>query len=576
MKALHKDPARRYASVDLLQQDITSHLHGLPVAARPDSWTYRTRKFVTRHRASVLAGVLIVASLAAGLVTTMIEARHAREQQAIAASERDRARAEAARVRRVAGLITGLFRQADPSHSQGESITAREILDRGAQRVEAELGGDPETQAALFDTIGQVYRNLALYEQSDRLLQRALALRKNTFGPDSLEVAETLHNLASLEFARNKYEAAEARFREALALRRARGAGPGELAATLEQLGATLSDMGKHVEAEPFLREALALHRQSGPDTPETAAAMDSLALALHRKGDFKQAEALFRDAVEQGRRLPASVTPARVSSTLNLARLVHRYDRDPRAAEPMYREALSLARSLYPNDHPDLATCMSEFARGLQDLGKLTEAETISREALAMWRRLYGDRHRETMISGQSLAGLLAMQEKLTEAESLYRGALATGRSLFGETHPLVVSSYNALASFLEGRGRLNEALPLRETRTGERDRSLRRTALRDGQGSHGSRPERAHQRSSRRGRAVPAPRARDSAEAASSRALADCGGERDTRSMSAARAPLPGGGDAAQSGVRGPAREQGRHAAGHPRRSEQPGRAL
>jgi tetratricopeptide (TPR) repeat protein len=207
---------------------------------------------------------------------------------------------------------------------------------------------------------------------------------------------------------------------------------------------------------------------------------MDSLALALHRKGDFKQAEALFRDAVEQGRRLPASVTPARVSSTLNLARLVHRYDRDARGAEPMYREALSLARSLYPNDHPDLATCMSEFAKGLQDLGKLSEAEALSREAQSMWRRLYGDRHRETMISAQSLAGLLATpkptdrreagegglatQEKLKEAEALYREALGTGRSLFGATHPLVVSSSNAFASFLDARGRFSEALPLRE----------------------------------------------------------------------------------------------------------------
>ena len=111
-------------------------------------------------------------------------------------------------------------------------------------------------------------------------------------------------------------------------------------------MGGTLSDTGKHAEAEQFLREALALRRQSGPDTPATMAAMDGLALALHRKGDFKQAEALFRDAVEQGRRLPTSVTPARVSSTLNLALLVHRYDRDARGAEPIYREALSLARN--------------------------------------------------------------------------------------------------------------------------------------------------------------------------------------------------------------------------------------
>ena len=291
-------------------------------------------------------------------------------------------------------------------------------------------------------------------------------------------MAESLHSLALLEFDRNKYAAAEARFREALALRRARGAVPGELAATLEQLGATLSETGKHAEAEPFLREALALRRQSGPDTPETMATIDSLALALHRKGDFKQAEALFRDAVEQGRRLPASVTPAKVSSALNLALLVHRYDRDARAAEPMYREALDLARRLYPNDHPDLANCMSEFARGLRDLGKLSEAEALSREALAMWRRLYGDRHRETMISTQSLAGLLATPKpgdrpgagdvgpaETGRRESLYREALATGRALFGETHPLVLGAHNAFASFLDARNRFNEAVRLRES---------------------------------------------------------------------------------------------------------------
>ena len=140
--------------------------------------------------------------------------------------------------------------------------------------------------------------------------------------------------------------------------------------------------------------------------------------------------------------------------------------------AEPMYREALSLARSLYPDDHPDLATCMSEFARGLQDLGKLAEAEAMSREALAMWRRLYGDRHRETMISSQSLAGLLAEQERCKEAESLYREALATGRSLLGETHPLVVSAKNALASFLEARGPLQRG-PGRCARANSRARS-------------------------------------------------------------------------------------------------------
>ena len=335
---------------------------------------------------------------------------------------------------------------------------------------------------------------------------------------------------------------AEARFREALALRRARGAGPGEIAATLEQLGATLSDTGKHAEAEPYLREALALRRQSGPDTPETMATIDLLGLTLHRKGDFKEAEALFRDAVEQGRRLPAAVTPARVSTALNLALLVHRYDRDARAAEPMYREALSLARRLYPNDHADVATCMSEFARGLRDLGKLSEAEALSREALAMFRRLYGDRHRETMISAQSLAGMLAEQEKLKEAESLYREALATGRvalrrdaSAGGERERRVrVVSRDART--VQG-----SPAAARERARG-RDRALRREPQRDREGPDGARPECARERSGRGGRATPAPRARGPAEAAPGRALADRGSERRARPVPAARAPVRG----------------------------------
>lgn len=465
MKALSKDPARRYPSVDLLRQDIANHLQGLPVTARPDSRMYRARKFIRRHRAAVLAGALAVASLSVGLVATLIQAERAREQRELAAVERDRARAEAARVKRVSGLITGLFRLADPEQSRGQSITAREILERGAQRVDAELTGDPETQAVLFDTIGQVDRNLALYDAADRLLRRSLDLRTKIFGSDSLEVAESLHNLAQLRSDRNDYAAAEAGFRQALALRRRRGARSAEIAASLEGLGAMLSEAGKHGDAEPILREALELRRREAPDAPETVATINNLALTLHRKGSFKQAEPLFREAVERSGRFPESVTPARVSSVLNLALLVHRFDRNPRAAEPLYREAVSLARRLYPSDHPDVATCLSEFARDLRDLGNLAEAEATGREALAMWRRLYGSRHREVMISTQTLAGLLADRDNAKEAEALFREALAMGRSLFTESHPLVLGADNALASFLEARGRLREALPLRET---------------------------------------------------------------------------------------------------------------
>jgi serine/threonine-protein kinase len=464
MKALHKDPSRRYASVDLLRQDLLNYLQGLPVTARPDDWAYRTRKFVSRHRATVVAAALVFVSLTGGLVATMIQARNAREQRAIAAMERDRARAEAVRTARVSALLMDLFRLADPAHSMGESISAREILDRGTKRVETELAGDPETQAALLDAIGQVYRNLALFPDAEAALGRAVTLRRSIYGSDSPEVADSLHNLAVLSFQRNDYRAAEARFREALALRRRHAVAPGKIADTLEALGASISEAGNDRDAEPMLREALQLRRQSAPESPELMEALNALARVLHRRGDFEHAEQLFREAVEQGRRGPETVTPARVSSVLQLALIVDRFDRNPRAAEPLYREALGLARRLYPDDHPDVATCLGEMTRCIRDLGRLAEAETVGREALAMWRRLYGDTHREVMIATQTLAGVLASRGKDGEAERLFREALAMGESLFGPTHLLVLGAMRNLASFLEDEDRMPEAQALRE----------------------------------------------------------------------------------------------------------------
>ncbi len=464
MKALHKDPARRYASVDLLQIDIENHLRGLPVAARPDHWGYRAGKFALRHRAAVIATAAVIVSLTVGLVSTLVQARRAREQQALAAIERDRAQEEAARVRRISGLLTDLFKLADPAQSPGESINAREILDRGVRRIDTELANDPETQAALLDAVGQVYRNLALFEQAEAALERSVALRRTLHGSDSLQVAESVHNLAMLSLQRNDYAAAEARFREALALRRKHSAAPAHIAATLQGLGTSLGEAGNDKEAEPLLQEALQIRRRLGADSQETMEALNALAIVLHRRGDLAQAERLFRESVDLGRRLPASVTPARVAGALQLALIVDRFDNNPRDAEPLYREALGLARQLYPSDHPDVATCLGEMTRGIRALGNLAEAESLGREALAMWKRLYGDRHREVMISTQTLAGVLTARGKAEEAERLYRDALAMGQSLFGAGHMLVLGASRALATFLESHNGTTEALALRQ----------------------------------------------------------------------------------------------------------------
>jgi eukaryotic-like serine/threonine-protein kinase len=363
LKALRKDPRRRYPSVDLLRQDIDHHLRGLPVLARPDHWTYRLRKVVTRHRAAAVAAVLVAGSLVAGLAGTLVQAGRV-------AAEREVARAEADRARRVTTLLADIFSLADPATTQGAVITAREILDQGTRRIDSELSGDPVTQAALLEAVGQVYLNLALLDSAEPLLERALALRA-TGGASPPEIAGVLHRLGLVKLARSEYGDAESRLREAVAMRRDPTSPAIDLAASLEALGDAVSELGRYDEAEGLLAEAVDLRREHDPRGPKLLESLHSLAWTLHRKGDLDRAERLFREAVEAGRSLGDVVTPSRVRAMLDLARIVHRFDRSPQAALPLYREALDLARMLHHSDHPQVALCLSELAGGPARAGR-------------------------------------------------------------------------------------------------------------------------------------------------------------------------------------------------------------
>lgn len=465
-KALQKDPARRYGSVDLLRQDVEHYLRGLPVAARPDGWAYQAGKFLKRHRLGMAAAVLIAASLIGGLVASTIAARRAEAERRMADVERDRARVEARRAEHVSTLVANLFKLASPEQARGGTIPALELLDRGTERIGVELAADPATQAAMYGVAARVYSNLGILDRAESLLVTSLELARASGGEDSLTFADLEHDLGGVRLALNQYERAEASLRHALDVRRRLGARSEDLAASLEGLGELLSETNRLHEGEPYLREAVAIRRQHpGPAADGTMSAVYELGLLLHRQGKFAESGQLFREAVEIGRRRSGTNSPVKVSSMLHLARLVHTSDRNPAGAVPLYEEALTLARELYARDHEDTATIMSEMARALRDSGRTPEAVPLMRDALAMWHRLYGPRHREVMIATQVMASLLYRTGQNREAERLYRETLSMGLSLFGESHPLVFSAQEFFATFLEGERRFAEAEGLRRT---------------------------------------------------------------------------------------------------------------
>lgn len=159
MKAMRKEPARRYASADELAVDIKRHDSGKPVIARGDTWTYRTHKFLRRHTMAVAASCALVLMLACLVTLLALQAHRIAEQRAIAEQERQRSD-------EVAAFLVDLFKVADPRESYGEATTARQLLERGAERIRLELKNQPVARADMMETIGRVYVGLGLAEKA--------------------------------------------------------------------------------------------------------------------------------------------------------------------------------------------------------------------------------------------------------------------------------------------------------------------------------------------------------------------------------------------------------------------------
>jgi eukaryotic-like serine/threonine-protein kinase len=236
MKALQKEPARRYASAGAFVDDIRRYRGGLPIAARRDSMGYRAGKFVRRHAIGVGATALILATLVAGLIGTAWQARVASR--------------EAAKAREVSRFLAGLFAVSDPALANASKITARELLDRGATRIETELAHQPAVQSEMMLLLGRIYRDLSVYDRAQPLLERSLQLRRANAGRDDEHVADATSELGQLALEAGRPLDAERLQRETLALRRAvLGSDHPQVGKTMRDLALVLDFQGKFDEA---------------------------------------------------------------------------------------------------------------------------------------------------------------------------------------------------------------------------------------------------------------------------------------------------------------------------------------
>ena len=440
--ALRKEPERRYGSVAQLAEDLGRFLEGRPVVARKDTWAYRTAKFVRRHRWSVAAAAGFLALIFAFAVSTAIQGRRT-------ARERDRAE-------RTAALMVELFEVADPSESRGTSITAREILDRGAARLSSELADEPELRAGLQETIGRVYQNLGLFQSAESLLSASLATRRKLFRGDHPEVASSLNRLAVVHALSGDYAGAEPLFREALAMREKLFAEDDPLVvASLNNLALLLHDQGDYAAAEQLYRRAAERDRTNGdPD----GASILNLALLLVDRGEHRAAEALIRP------RLPKNLARfgehhPQISDDLQLLGQALEGQGRTAEAEALYRRALGIDAKLQPDDHLDLARDLHRLGALYLDRGDLSRARTHLDRAASIRERFLRRPHPELAATWAEQGRLALEAGDLNAANERLLQALGAFRASLPARHPSLAEALVPLAELRIREGRCAEA---------------------------------------------------------------------------------------------------------------------
>ena len=426
----------------------------------------RQRRMVALVAASV-TGMLITSALATAAWLARNEAQRQRE---IAVTEAETAR-------RTTQFMVDLFKVSDPSEARGNTITAREILDKGVARIEIDLEDQPAIQATLMDTMGTVYTGLGLYPEAIPLMRQALEGRKSLPGGDTaLAIAETQSHLGEALTLISDYEEAARILQEAFEIqRRALGPWHPEVAKTLTRLADVMAATGEYGKAEPLIQQALRIRRKAyGPLHPAVAESIADLGVNAGDREDYKQAEVYLRQALEMQRKLQKDTAHPLLAEALNnLAWALMSLGR-PAEAEPLLEEALEMKRKLYRDSHYELASGLNNLAYTREMLGDFAGAEDAYREALAMNRRRLGESHPEIAANLTNLAYVLYRKGEHRAAIDMLRESLAMNRRELPADHNTTASVATGLANLLIGERGYAEAERLVDESLGIRRRTL------------------------------------------------------------------------------------------------------
>ncbi len=456
LMALRKEPERRYQSVETFADDIERHLSNLPVSARPNTYKYRSSKFIKRHKVGVIAATLIFFSLIGAIAVSLWQTRQA---------GMEKAKAQA-----VSAFMQTMLNASSPDNSlrnSGRELTVKDVLDDASRRLAAEdLSSQPEVKAELQRIIGASYLSLGQYDPAEQNLNAALELQTRVYGEDHLETLETMVMMASLWVNKGDLSKADGFYRRSLPhLRSALKNGtikPEFLSTSLADFALVRRVQGDSREAEILLREALSLGPQLPTGSTSNLGIQEAvLALTLADQGKFNDAEKIIKAKVESIRQKEGS---GPIELGVNLTGLGSFQMEQGNLSEALKNlgDGEAIYRKLFDRANLQLGDNLRLQAQTLYLESRYTEAESKIDETLQIYRAGMGSQFvnypMALMIRGQ----ILSRTNRRDEAEKLIRESVKLRTENLPPAHFLLAAANGALGEFLTDQKHFAEAEPI------------------------------------------------------------------------------------------------------------------
>lgn len=413
LKALEKEPSRRYESANDFALDLQRHLDQEPVLAFPPSRWYLTTRFVSKYRWAV-AGVslVMVTFVAATVVSTLL---YLNEQHA-----RRRADQESNRSNQVVKILSDMISAAGPSVSQGRDPgLMKDILAETKRRIDEELKDQPEIELEIRKLLARAYGDIGEFQLSHELYQRVVELEESLHGDDL-----------------------------------------SRLAASYAELSEALEVIDRLDEAEKLLRKAIQIREGLIPKpTKDLAKDRELLAWMLGRRGDLLASEQQARQALTEYPQDDKGFKKFRGQALMTLGHTLLKTAQF-KESESAHREALALYRENYSKPHPDLVTALNNLCHLLVEIGKFDEVESLANEGLQMQELLDGKPIGSCTDSlNKALASVHSSRGDFDKAIGCLEYAIRAASEVYGADHRFTNDKRSLLAQMQIQAGRIEDA---------------------------------------------------------------------------------------------------------------------